>query len=99
MVAFLFAEVSLDEKAVKAVEGEHDYLAAVLRALEPLEDWSHDRIEETLRRLASERDLKPRKAFQPIRAAVTGTLVSPPLFESLELLGKERTIERLRAAD
>jgi len=46
------------------------------------------------------RDLKPRKAFQPVRAAVTGTLVSPPLFESMEILGRDRTLQRLaRAAE
>jgi glutamyl-tRNA synthetase len=48
-----------------------------------------------LRSLAEERELKPKQAFQPLRAAVTGTLVSPPLFESLEILGKEETLARL----
>jgi glutamyl-tRNA synthetase len=54
-------------------------------------------IEGTLRELQEERGLSSRKAFQPIRAAVTGTLVSPPLFESIALLGRERTLRRLRA--
>ncbi|MGH2777642.1 MAG: glutamate--tRNA ligase, partial [Actinomycetota bacterium] len=49
------------------------------------------------RELAAERELKPKKAFQPVRAAVTGTLISPPLFESLEILGRDRTLERVRA--
>ena len=43
-------------------------------------------------------DLKPRKAFGPIRVAVTGATVSPPLFESLELLGRDRSLRRLREA-
>jgi glutamyl-tRNA synthetase len=43
-------------------------------------------------------ELKPRVAFGPIRVAVTGSNVSPPLFESLELLGRERTLQRLVAA-
>jgi glutamyl-tRNA synthetase len=43
-------------------------------------------------------ELKPRVAYGPVRVAVTGSTVSPPLFESLELLGKERTLGRLRAA-
>ena len=43
-------------------------------------------------------ELKPRKAFGPIRVAVTGSTVSPPLFESLELLGRERSLARLRDA-
>ncbi len=42
--------------------------------------------------------LSSKQAFQPVRAAVTGTLVSPPLFESMELLGRERSMERLRRA-
>jgi glutamyl-tRNA synthetase len=42
--------------------------------------------------------LKPRKAFGPIRVAITGSLVSPPLFESMELLGRERSLQRLREA-
>ena len=42
--------------------------------------------------------LKPRKAFGPIRVAATGTTISPPLFESLELLGRDRSLRRLRAA-
>jgi glutamyl-tRNA synthetase len=42
-------------------------------------------------------ELKPRKAFGPIRVAATGSSISPPLFESLELLGRERSLDRLRA--
>jgi glutamyl-tRNA synthetase len=42
--------------------------------------------------------LKPRHAFGPVRVAVTGSTVSPPLFESIELLGRERTLARLNAA-
>ena len=59
-------------------------------ALGSLEKWTTPAIEEALRALAEERELKPKKAFQPIRAAVTGTFVSPPLFESLEILGQGR---------
>jgi glutamyl-tRNA synthetase len=70
----------------------------VRAALGALDQWSSDAIEETLRGLAQEHGLKPKQAFQPIRAAVTGTLVSPPLFESLEILGREATLERLASA-
>jgi len=66
--------------------------------LQPVEKWTAPEIEEAMRALAEERALKPRAAFQPVRAAVTGTLVSPPLFESLEILGREQALERLRAA-
>ena len=56
------------------------------------------RIEEALRALAERLGQKPREAFEPIRLAVTGSKVSPGLFESLELLGKEESLERLSAA-
>jgi glutamyl-tRNA synthetase len=97
MVRFLFDRSEPDEKASKALEGQGEYLAEVARRLEELPDWSTEAIDEALRTLAEERELKPKKAFQPIRAAVTGTLVSPPLFESLEILGQTETVARLRA--
>ena len=63
-----------------------------------MEPFSADRIEATLRALAERLELSPRKAFQPIRVAVTGAKVSPGLFESLELLGKEESLRRLSVA-
>jgi glutamyl-tRNA synthetase len=96
MVRFLFSDVTPDEKAAKALQGQDDYLADVAATLEGVGEWNAATIEAALRDLAEKRELKPRKAFQPIRAAVTGTLVSPPLFESLEILGRDVTIERLR---
>lgn len=97
MVRFLFEDVEPDEKALKVLTDQGEYLTEVASALEGLEKWTTSAIEESLRSLAEKRELKPKKAFQPIRAAVTGTLVSPPLFESLEILGKEKTLERIRA--
>jgi glutamyl-tRNA synthetase len=98
MVRFLFERAEPDEKAAKALADQGEYLGAVADALEGLEKWTTPAIEEALRTLAEERELKPKKAFQPIRAAITGTLVSPPLFESLEIMGKDETLARLRAA-
>jgi glutamyl-tRNA synthetase len=98
MIRFLFEEVHPDTKAAKALEGMAPYLREVGEALAGLDQWSTAAIEEDLRRLARERELKPKQAFQPIRAAVTGTLVSPPLFESLEILGRDSTLARLAAA-
>lgn len=95
MVAFLFGRVVPDEKAAKVLADQGDYLAAVEAALRGTEKWTTEAIESALRSLAEERELKPKKAFQPVRAAVTGTLVSPPLFESLEILGREETLARL----
>ena len=98
MIRFLFGSVAPDEKARKALADQDDYLTAVADALEGRDKWTTAEIEEALRTLAEERGLKPKKAFQPIRAAVTGTLISPPLFESLEILGREETLARLRSA-
>jgi glutamyl-tRNA synthetase len=97
MVVFLFERRAPDEKAARVLEGQSDYLVAVGGALGTLEKWTAPAIEEALRALAASRDLKPKQAFQPIRAAVTGTLVSPPLFESLEILGRAETLARVEA--
>jgi glutamyl-tRNA synthetase len=66
--------------------------------LEAVQAWESEEIEATLRGLAERLELSPREAFQPIRVAVTGSKVSPGLFESLELLGKEESLRRLSAA-
>ncbi len=95
MIRFLFEEVTPEGKAAKALDGQEEYIAAVAAGLAALDKWTTPAIEEVLRGLAEERGLKPKQAFQPVRAAVTGTLVSPPLFESIELLGREKTLGRL----
>lgn len=97
MVRFLFERTAPDEKAAKALEGQAEYLSAAAAALERAGDWSTASIEAALRALAEERELKPKQAFQPLRAAIMGTLVSPPLFESLEILGRDETLARLRS--
>jgi len=98
MVRFLFEDPEPDEKAAAALGAQEEYLAEAAATLAGLEKWTTPAVEEALRGLAAERGLKPKQAFQPIRAAVTGTLVSPPLFESLEILGREKTLARLRTA-
>jgi glutamyl-tRNA synthetase len=97
MVAFLFGPREPDEKAARALEGKEGYLAEVTTALGAIEKWTAPAIEEALRALAEAHELKPKHAFQPVRAAVTGTLVSPPLFESLEILGRDETLARMGA--
>jgi glutamyl-tRNA synthetase len=73
-------------------------LPAAQVALEGLEPFTAEAIEAALRAAADELGLKPRQAFQPIRVAVTGSKISPGLFESIELLGREKTLARLRRA-
>lgn len=73
-------------------------LAAAGDALAELEPFEAAEIETALRATADRLELKPRQAFQPIRVAVTGSKISPGLFESIELLGREKTLSRLRAA-
>jgi glutamyl-tRNA synthetase len=90
-VRFLFEDVSPDGADPRICR-------AALERLEPLEPWEASRLEDELRALADELGETPRTAFQPIRLAVTGAKVSPGLFESMELLGKERSLERLRTA-
>jgi glutamyl-tRNA synthetase len=82
------------------VEGELDpaVLAAAEETLRAVEPFAAEPIEQALRALAERLELSPRKAFQPIRVAVTGSKVSPGLFESLELLGRDESLARLQAA-
>jgi glutamyl-tRNA synthetase len=74
-------------------------LPAAAEALADVDPFDAKTIETTLRELAERLGLKPRQAFQPIRLALTGSTVSPGLFESLELLGKEESIARISAHD
>ncbi|MCV7279726.1 glutamate--tRNA ligase [Mycolicibacterium flavescens] len=93
-------EFRLDEKsAAKELKAEAvAVLDAAVSALDAVGDWSTPAIEAALKQaLLDELGLKPRKAFGPIRVAATGASVSPPLFESLDLLGRERSLARLRA--
>jgi glutamyl-tRNA synthetase len=90
---FFFRNVEPDPSLVDPV-----VLAQAADALDSLDEWTADAIEAVLRTLAETLDLKPARAFQPIRVAVTGSKVSPGLFESLELLGRERALSRLRHA-
>lgn len=74
-------------------------LDAAIAALEGVGEWTTAEIEAALKAaLLDDLGLKPRKAFGPIRVGVSGGLVSPPLFESLELLGSNRSLDRLRSA-
>lgn len=74
-------------------------LDAATTALDAVSDWTAESIEDALKvALVDGLELKPRKAFAPIRVAVTGSHISPPLYESMVLLGREATMDRLRSA-
>ncbi|HEX9379233.1 MAG TPA: glutamate--tRNA ligase [Gaiellaceae bacterium] len=92
---FLFREV---EPQPALLNGAAPVVTAARDELERVEPFAAPEIEAALRSLAERLELSPRKAFEPIRIAVTGSKVSPGLFESLELLGKEETLRRLSAA-
>ncbi len=88
---FLFHDVEpdpalLDQRILRSAEA----------ALGDVQSWSAAEIEAALKRLCDELGEKPRTVYGPIRVAVTGAKVSPGLYESLELLGRERSLERLR---
>ena len=99
LLRFLFTDdIVINEKAAgllaKAPEG---YVGRAADALEGQQAWDAEGIGAALDELASGTGLNRTKGWQPVRAAVTGSNVSPPLPESLALLGKEPTVARLRA--
>ena len=101
MLGFLFTdEVLYDPDDVEKLLDE-DGLAIVAASRETLTGlgtWSTAAIEEALRaKLVEELGIKPKNAFGPVRVAITGRRISPPLFESLELLGREESLRRLDA--
>ncbi|MEV0946213.1 glutamate--tRNA ligase [Rhodococcus sp. NPDC049939] len=74
-------------------------LDAALASLDAVEVWDASSLEAALKTaLVDELGLKPRKAFAPVRVGITGSHISPPLYESMELLGRETSLSRLRSA-
>jgi len=101
MVGFLFTdEIVVDEADAAKILGEQssEVLASAEAALSALGEWNTEAIEGALRlALIDGLGLKPKVAFGPVRLAITGRRVSPPLFESMELLGAERSLSRIAA--
>lgn len=102
MLGFLFTDaagIEFDEAAVGALPADaSEVLTAARDALDrlPAEAWTHEQIEEALRgALVDGLGLKPRVAFGPVRTAISGRRVSPPLFESMQILGKVDSLERI----
>jgi glutamyl-tRNA synthetase len=100
LLAFLFTPddaLTVEADAMPGADGAVvlDAAAAVLPAVAP---WNTDNIEAALRaELIDVLGLKPRNAFGPLRSAISGRRISPPLFESMELLGRESTLARIAA--
>jgi glutamyl-tRNA synthetase len=87
---FLFHDVEPDPALL-----DRDVLAAAAEALAQVDPWATERLETALKDLCDRLGLKPRQAFQPIRVAVTGSKISPGLYESLELLGRDESLARV----
>ena len=102
LLKFLFVkDFVIDQEAVAKVADEQakNILRRALQDLELLTTWDHLSIESALRAsLIEELGLKPRIAFTALRIATTGSTISPPLFESMELLGKEASLARISLA-
>jgi glutamyl-tRNA synthetase len=99
MLDFLFVDEAHFTRTEELDGAGRDVVKAAYDALSALDVWSTAAIDEALRaRLVDELGLKPRNAFGPVRIAISGRKISPPLFESLELLGRERSIARLHDA-
>lgn len=100
MLGFLFtsdSDLIVEDDARKTLgDGAGEVLRASVEALSAVGDWTHEALEGALRTaLIDGLGLKPRIAFGPLRVAVSGRRVSPPLFESMEILGRESTVARL----
>ena len=90
---FLFHDVEPDPSQL-----DPDVLRAAGEALEEVEPWTAEQIERALKEFCDRLGVKPRQAFPPVRVAVTGSKVSPGLYESLELLGREESLARIKRA-
>jgi glutamyl-tRNA synthetase len=100
LIRFVFTEPVDDEKARKKFLGADGIavLQAVHQALEGATDWSADGLEQVLSGVVERLDMKPGKVYQPIRVAITGTTISPGIFDSLALLGREASLSRILRA-
>jgi glutamyl-tRNA synthetase len=100
LTAFFFEEISPEISSLDVLKGEAAIrmLKESRRRLAGVDPFVAPHIEEALRETAASLGLKPRVAFQPIRLSITSSRVSPPLFESMEIVGRERCLARLDRA-
>jgi glutamyl/glutaminyl-tRNA synthetase len=101
LVAFLF-DGPVDDPAAYGrtigAEGGVEALRAAREALASVQPFDAAAIESALRAVVEQREVKPGKVFQPVRVAIAGTTISPGIFESLELLGRDESLARIDAA-
>jgi len=98
---FFKEEIEIDPKAADKVLRKSEVLRVLETAsdkLKEIEKFDTENVETALRSIPEELDIKAKLIFQPIRVAVTGKMVSPPLFETIEVLGKEKTLKRIELA-
>ncbi|NNJ75589.1 MAG: glutamate--tRNA ligase, partial [Anderseniella sp.] len=96
---FLFARrpLAMEEKAAGLLDdGGREVMAGLLPALEKQSDWTVESLEQAVRDFATAQDLKLGKVAQPLRAALTGSTQSPPIFDVLAVLGREEALGRLK---
>jgi glutamyl-tRNA synthetase len=101
LVGFLFDGPVDDPKAFQKVitsNGGVESLKAAREALAGADPFTVENVETALRRVAETRGAKPAKVFQPVRVAIAGTTISPGIFESVALLGKDETLARIDRA-
>jgi glutamyl-tRNA synthetase len=100
LAGFLVERREIDPKAWDRVmrDGGPDRLRAAREALEAAEPFDTDTVERALRGVVERLEVKPKEVFQPVRVAITGTTVSPGIFESVAALGRDETLARIDAA-
>jgi glutamyl-tRNA synthetase len=101
-VGFLFSEIENYDEAswqkVMTKDGVPEVLAAAIARLSGVDTWDAETLDSELRALLAEMEIGVGKGLQPMRVSITGSSISPPLFESMAALGKDKSIGRLEAA-
>lgn len=97
MEPYIKEEIEYDEEAVERfIKGNEERLKWLYEEFTLLKDFTAPSLEKSLRYLALKKGIRPAELIHPIRVAVTGKSVGPPLFDALELIGRERTLKRLK---
>ena len=100
-VRFLFGDIQYDEASwdkTMVKEGAKEAVSGAVARLSKLDHWGVGAVEDALREMLADLELSARKGLQPLRVAVSGSSVSPPLFESIAALGQRAAVDRLNTA-